>query len=60
LVVDDVGDLYPLGAEFVALLRQGSRRAGLEGKVIEAGGNTQSAVDASIIVRRYARDALRL
>ena len=39
LVIDDVGDLYPLGAQFVALLRQASRRAGLEGKVIEAGGN---------------------
>jgi hypothetical protein len=58
LVVDDVGDLNALGAEFVALLHQGSRRAGLEGKVIKAGGNTQSSVDASIIVRRYAWDAL--
>jgi hypothetical protein len=59
LVVDDVGDLYALGAQFLALLRQGSRRAGLEGKVIKAGGNTESAVDAGIIVRRYVRDALR-
>jgi hypothetical protein len=57
-VIDDIGDLYALGAEFLALPRERSRRAGLEGKVIKAGGNTEPTVDARIIVRRYARDAL--
>jgi hypothetical protein len=52
-VIDDVGDLYSLSAQLVALLREGSRRTGLERKMIEAGGDAEPAVDARIIFCRH-------
>ena len=38
-VIDNVGGLYSLGAQLVALLGEPRRRTGLEGEVIEAGGD---------------------
>src|SRR6516162_3111649 len=59
-VIDDVGDLYSLVAQLIPLLGQRSRRTGLESKMIEAGGDAQSAIDASIVCRRHVGDSVRL
>jgi hypothetical protein len=40
-MIDDVGDLYSLNAQLVALLGQRRRRTGLEREVIEAGGDAE-------------------
>src|SRR5882757_1672387 len=58
-VIDDIRDLHALGAQLVALVGQGSVRAGLEGKMIEAGGNAEAAVDARIVSCRYVGNVLR-
>jgi len=58
-VIVDVGDLYALRARFVALLRKGSCRTGLEGKMIEAGWDTEPAIDARVVFSRYARNSVR-
>ena len=58
-MIDDVGDLYALGAELVALLGQRSRRTGLERKMIEASGDTEPAVDAGIVFCRHIWNSLR-
>jgi hypothetical protein len=58
-VVDDVGGLDALGAQLVALLGEPRRRTGLEGEVIEAGGDAKSAVDARVVICRHADNAVR-
>src|SRR4029077_19480577 len=55
----DVGGLDAFGAQLVALLGESGRRTGLEGKMIEAGRNTEPAVDARIVIRRHARNVVR-
>ena len=47
-MIDDIRDLCVLGAQLVALIGQRSRRTGLESKMIEAGGNTEPAINARI------------
>ena len=42
-----------LGAQLVALLGQRSRRTGLEGKMIKAGGDTEPPIDARIAFCRH-------
>jgi hypothetical protein len=58
-VIDDIGGLDAPGAQLIALLGEPSRRAGLEGKMIEAGGNAQPAVDARIVICRHAGNTVR-
>jgi hypothetical protein len=58
-VIDDVGDLYTLGAELVALLGQRSQRTSLESKMIEASGDTEPAIDAGIVFWRHVWNSLR-
>src|ERR1700747_2448291 len=53
LVVDNVSDLHALGAQLIALFGQNSRRTGLESKMIEAGGNTEPAIDARVVFCRH-------
>src|SRR6516162_3418697 len=48
-VIDDVGGLDTLAAQFITLLRQRSRRPSLEGKMVKAGGNAEPAVDPGIV-----------
>jgi hypothetical protein len=43
-------------AQFVTLLGQ---RAGLESKMIEAGEDTEPAIDARIVICRHIRNSLR-
>src|SRR6516165_9831520 len=58
-VIDDVGGLYTLGAEFVAFVRERSRRPGLESKMIEARGNAEPAVDPRIVFCGYIGNSVR-
>src|SRR4029077_12571491 len=58
-VIDDVGGLDAFGTKLIALLGESSRRTGLERKMIEAGRNTEPAVDARIVIRRHARNVVR-
>jgi hypothetical protein len=58
-VIDDIRDLYALGAQLVALIGQGSRRTGLESKMIEAGGNTEPAINARIELCRHIWTVVR-
>src|SRR6516164_4375024 len=57
-VVDDFCRLNALGTQFVALFGQRSRRAGLESKMIEAGGNAEPAVDPRIVFCGYIRNSV--
>src|ERR1700723_1849518 len=59
-VVRDLRDLDALGAQLVALVGQGRRRAGLECKMIERGWNAKPTIDAGIVRSRHVRDAARL
>ena len=56
-MIHDIVGFYPRGAQFVALLGQRGRRTGLEGKMIEAVGDTEPAVDAGIIFCRQLRNS---
>src|SRR6516225_9964885 len=58
-VIDDVGGLDTLAAQFVTLPRELSRRAGLESKMIEAGGNAEPAVDPRIVLCGYIGNSVR-
>jgi len=58
-VVYDFSRLYALAAQFVAFLRERSRRAGLESKMIEAGGNAEPAVDPRIVFCGYIGNSVR-
>ena len=58
-VIDDVGGLDTLAAQFVTLPRELSRRAGLESKMIEAGGNAEPAVDPRIVFCGYIGNSVR-
>jgi hypothetical protein len=58
-VIDDVGGLYALAAQFVTLLRERRPRPGLEGKMLEAGGNTEPAVDPRIVFCGYIGNSVR-
>lgn len=58
-MVDDIGYLDALSAQFVALVGHASLGAGLEGKMIKGGRNTKSTVDARIVFRRDVWNSLR-
>ena len=58
-MIDDVGDRYAIGAQLVALLGQRSRRSGLEGKMIEPGGDAEPAVDFRIVICRQVWNSMR-
>ena len=58
-MVDDFCRLDTLGPQLVALLGQRSRRAGLESKMIEAGGNAEPAVDPRIVFCGYIGNSVR-
>jgi hypothetical protein len=58
-VVDDLCRLDTFGAQLVTLLRQPIRRAGLEGKMIEAGGNAEAAIDPRIVFCGHIGNAVR-
>jgi hypothetical protein len=47
-VIDDIRDLYALGAQLVALIGQGSRRTGLENKM-PAGTPSPRLMPASVV-----------
>jgi len=59
-VIHNLGDLYSLGAQLVALLGQASSRTGLESKMIEASGNTQPAIDARVVFCRHVWNSVWL
>jgi len=48
----------PLPLQFVTLPREPSRQAGLESKMIEAGGNAEPAVDPRIVFCGYVGNSV--
>jgi hypothetical protein len=59
-VVDDFCRLDTFGPQLVALFGQLSHRAGLESKMIKAGGNAEPAVDPCIVFCGYIGNSVRL
>ena len=58
-MVDNFCRLDTFGSQLIALFGQRSRRAGLESKMIEAGGNAEPAVDPGIVFRGNIGNSIR-